>query len=199
MRHVPVRNDWEDWVQGLARVGLIAFLLPMVAVACGSKKPSTTPSRSPSPIAAPTTPVPSLPVTSPSPSHPVGTLVSPSPSAKPSPSPVTNTAVPPVTATVQINAASGSTMTAKVGQILSLTLGQDPGSAWNFVTLPNSGVLSIVNQQSFLPSPAPPGVTEEFRVTFKAESAGTTGFALNEVVGSAPPALAYSVTVTVTS
>ncbi|HLI55518.1 MAG TPA: hypothetical protein VKY26_00670 [Actinomycetota bacterium] len=195
MRYGPVRDGRKRWVLGLARLGLIALLAPLVAAGCGKKSPTTTQSSSPPSITTPTTPAVTVTTTSPSPAP----TLTPSPSAKPSPTPTTTTVVPPVTATVQINAASGSSMTAKVNQILSLTLGQDSGAAWNFVTLPNNGVLAVVNQQSFLPTPAPSGVTEEFRVTFKAISAGTTGFALNESVGSAPPTMAYSVTITVTS
>lgn len=197
MRYGPVRDGRKRWVLGLARLGLIALLAPLVAAGCGKKSPTTTQSSSPPSITTPTTPAVTATTTSPSPAP----TLTPSPSVKPSPTSATTTitVVPPVTATVQINAASGSSMTAKVNQILSLTLGQDSGAAWNFVTLPNNGVLAVVNQQSFLPTPAPSGVTEEFRVTFKAISAGTTGFALNESVGSAPPTMAYSVTITVTS
>lgn len=203
MRGGRVRGGNQGLLLGLARFGVLVVLVPLVLAGCSKTKTpkvdtTTTPPQTIE-TSPPTIPTVTVTTVSPTPAASPSHSPSPSPSPKASPGVTTGTVVPPVTSTVQISATSGSTMNAKVGQILSLTLAQDSGETWNFTTLPNSGVLSIIDQINFVPSPAPSGVSQEFRVMFKGVSAGTTGFALTEAAGSAPPTTAYSVTVTVAS
>jgi predicted secreted protein len=198
----------RDSLRGTRRTGLtgpraavLTVLLLLGAAAC-SKAPTNTQSTPTPVISAAPSPTPKVTATvAASPSAVKTPVASPTTSPRPVP---TSTATSGVTTTVQISSTSGSSLNAKVGQVLTLTLAQasDGGYTWAFTTQPNSAILAVSNQQTLPPaSPLPAGSaggSTRYRATFTAVAPGTTSFTLNETQSGNPQAaMTYSLTVVV--
>lgn len=177
----------------VGRVVVVALLMFLAACSKTGTKAITTPSPT-TPLPTPTTPTATATATA-----------TPSPTATASPTPTpTTTATPAVTPTVQVSEASGATKNLRVGQSMTLRLGQvsDPGVTWTFQAKPDPAILTIVSEQDVPATPGAvtgtAGATLSHRWVFKAAGPGTTSFTLNEQgAGAGAPLSTYSLTVAV--
>jgi predicted secreted protein len=189
------------WRRGAGRYATLTLLaLLALPAACSKSTPG------PVVIPGPTTPPPtstSTPATATvTPSASLSPTPTKSPTAKPTP---TATAKPSVAPSVQVSESSGSTKSLTVGQTMSLRLPQatDGGATWIFQTKPDPAILTVVSDETLLPSPTPVsgtvGANGTHRWVFQAVGAGTTSFTVNEEGpgAGAPTISTYSLTVAV--
>lgn len=175
-------------------VRVLLFALLMVFAACSKSPPKT----ATTPTPTPTIPTPTATVTATASATPTPTA-----SAAPKPTPTT-TATPSVSPTVQVSEASGSTKALKVGQVMTLRLGQvtDTGVTWTFQTKPDPAILTMVSDVNVAATPGAvtgtAAATPSHRWVFKGAGAGTTSFTvIEQSAGAGAPLSTYSLTVAV--